>query len=78
MKNCGCGLTKVACVLVTIGALNWLLVGLGYFFGGNWNVVKLLLGSWPAVENVVYVLVGISGVLKLVGCKCSTCKVAAQ
>lgn len=48
-------------VLVIVGALNWGLVGLGGFLGGNWNVVNMLLGSWPTVEWLVYVLVGLSG-----------------
>jgi len=68
------GLGKVAWILVLIGALNWGLVGLGAFMGGNWNVVNLLLGSWPKVEWLVYILVGLSALWKLFyhkGC-CST------
>ena len=53
----------IGMLLVVIGALNWGLVGLGMLMGGaNWNVVQMLLGSWPTVEAVVYVLVGLSGV----------------
>lgn len=49
--------------LVIVGALNWLLVGLGYFLGGEgWNLVAMLFGSVPLLENLVYVLVGLSGV----------------
>ena len=49
-------------VLVIVGALNWGLVGLGGLMGNaNWNVVWMLLGSWPVVLNLVYVLVGLSG-----------------
>ncbi len=59
---------KVAWILVLIGALNWGLVGLGNLLGFQGNVVELLLGSWPVVENVVYVLVGLSAVYK--GMKC--------
>ena len=66
------GIAKVACLLVLVGALNWGLVGLGGFLGGDWNVVHMLLGSWPQVEWIVYVLVGLSGVWKLV--KCGGCK----
>lgn len=51
----------VATLLVVVGAVNWGLVGLGGFMGSNWNVVNMLLGSWPQVEWVVYVLVGLSG-----------------
>jgi len=75
-KSCGCLASKVLDVLVVIGALNWGLVGLGGFFGGgNWNVVNLLFGSWAWLEWLIYVLVGVGGVITLVGrCKCSKCK----
>jgi uncharacterized membrane protein YuzA (DUF378 family) len=52
--------------LVVIGGINWGLIGLGGFAGQNWNVVNLLLGSWPQVEWLVYVLVGLSTVWMLV------------
>jgi uncharacterized membrane protein YuzA (DUF378 family) len=65
----------VAWILVIIGALNWGLVGIGGFVGGNWNVVNLILGSWPAVEWIVYVLVGLAAVYELVTHKknCKEC-----
>lgn len=44
----------VAFVLLVVGGLNWGLVAFGY------NLVESLLGSWPAVVMVVYVLVGLS------------------
>jgi len=50
----------VAFILVIVGGLNWGLVALGSWVGGNWNVVNLLLGSWPTVESIVYLLVGLS------------------
>lgn len=52
-------------ILIIVGALNWGLVGLGAFMGGNWNVVSMILGSWPQVEWLVYVLVGASAVYEL-------------
>lgn len=55
-------LHSVEFVLVIIGGLNWGLVGLGGFMGGDWNVVHMILGSWPAVEWIVYVLVGLSAI----------------
>lgn len=58
-------LPMVATVLVVVGAINWGLVGLSALVGGaaNWNIVNLLLGSTaPALENLVYVLIGIAGV----------------
>jgi hypothetical protein len=60
---------KIAYWLVIIGALNWGLVGLGSFLGGNWNVVNMLLGSWPTAESIVYILVGASAISTLFGCK---------
>jgi len=69
------GIHMTAWVLVMIGGLNWLLVGLGGFFGGDWNVVHLILGSWPMVEWLVYVLVGLSAVYEIVMHKqnCKAC-----
>ena len=52
--------------LLLIGGLNWGLTGLGMLFNGNWNVVKLLLGSWPTVEAIVYLLVGLMAVKVIV------------
>lgn len=56
-------LHMIAFVLLVIGGLNWGLVGLGGFANANWNVVNMLLGSWPQVEWAVYVLVGLSAVM---------------
>ena len=49
----------IAFALVIIGALNWGLIGLG---GSSWNLVNLILGQWPMVENLVYILVGLSAI----------------
>ena len=63
-------------VLVIVGALNWGLVGVGSFLGMNLNLVNLLVGTWPMLENVVYLLVGVSAVMLALGHgkDCSTCK----
>lgn len=59
----------VAHWLVIVGALNWGLVGLSGLLGmGNWNLVNLILGSLPLLENLVYLLVGLSGVMVMFGC----------
>jgi len=62
-------------ILVIVGALNWGLVGIGGFLGGNWNVVNLILGGWPQVEWIVYILVGLSAVGLMFGHKkeCRSC-----
>jgi uncharacterized protein len=49
-------LEKVALLLVSIGAINWGLVGLL-----DLNLVTFLLGGAPTLENLVYVLVGLAG-----------------
>jgi uncharacterized membrane protein YuzA (DUF378 family) len=43
------------------------------FMNSNWNVVNLLLGSWPVVEGIVYVLVGLATLAMIFGCKCKKC-----
>ena len=65
-----------AFILLIVGGLNWGLVGLGGFFGANWNVVNLILGSWPSVEWIVYILVGLSAIL-LVCTHKKNCKVCS-
>ncbi|HWB34235.1 MAG TPA: DUF378 domain-containing protein [Candidatus Paceibacterota bacterium] len=62
-------LSTIGAILLIVGALNWGLVGLGGFMNSNWNVVNLLLGSWPSVEWIVYILVGLAGIMALVNWK---------
>ena len=63
------GLHMVTFILLIVGGLNWGLAAVGY------NVVEMLLGSWPAVLQIVYVLVGLSAVVELVNHKkdCKSC-----
>jgi len=75
MGMCGC--SKVAKILLIVGALNWGLIGVGYFFNANWNVVNLVFGNWMWLEAVIYILVGLAGVSKLFGCRCKKCAVTA-
>jgi len=62
-----------AFILMAIGALNWGLVGIGGFLGSDWNLVNMLLGAWPMVEWLVYVLVGLAAVYEVATHK-SRCK----
>jgi hypothetical protein len=55
------GLQQAAYILVVIGALNWGLIG---FF--NFNFVNAILSSVAGLEKIVYMLVGLSGVLLLI------------
>lgn len=69
-------LHMIAFILMAIGGINWGLVGLGGFMGSDWNLVAMLLGAWPTVEWLVYVLVGVSTVYIVVGHK-KDCRVCA-
>jgi uncharacterized membrane protein YuzA (DUF378 family) len=72
----GCTMGVISKVLLVVGGLNWGLVGISMLMGkmDAWNVVHMLLGSWPMVEAIVYVLVGIVAVMKIFGgCHCSKC-----
>lgn len=55
-------LHMIAFILVIIGGLNWGLVGIGGFAGGDWNLVHLILGFSSSLEWLVYILVGASAV----------------
>jgi len=74
-KGCkGCGIGGVAKILLVIGGLNWGILGVGMLMGNDWNVVNMLLNSWPMVEAIVYVVVGVAAIVKLFGCPCAKCK----
>lgn len=61
-------LHMVTFTLVIVGALNWGLVGLFQF-----NLVTTIVGAWPWLERLIYVLVGLSG-LYLIFTHGSDCK----
>ena len=51
-------LHNLTLLLVTIGAINWGLVGLF-----DINLVTSLLGAYPAAVKAVYALVGLAGLI---------------
>ena len=60
-------LKPIGAVLLTIGGLNWGLIGLSWFIGsGNgwtgWNIVHAVLGGSMQLEGIVYVLVGAAAI----------------
>ncbi len=63
-------LHMVTFLLVIVGAINWGLTAL------NYNVVNMLLGS-TGLENIVYLLVGASGVYVAATHK-GDCKICAK
>ena len=54
------GLYYIALTLVIIGALNWLLIGLFSF-----DLVATLFGNISVFSRIVYVLVGIAGIISI-------------
>ena len=73
MKDKGCKISTIGYYLVIAGAINWGLVGLGSFFGTNLNLVNMLFGRFMFVESLLYVVIGLSGAMLLLGCRCATC-----
>ncbi len=73
-------LHSTAFVLTVVGGLNWGLVAIGTYMGSNWNVVNLLLGQWSGVENIVYLLVGLSALMLMFSHKmnCRACNPAGM
>ncbi len=51
-------LYKIALSLIIIGALNWGMVGIF-----NVNLVSLIFGTDTFITNLIYALVGISGLI---------------
>ena len=76
--GCMCVCMKIVKVLLIIGGLNWGLVGVGMLMDSDLNVVSMLLGSWPVVEAIVYILVGVAAIMKVFGCRCKTCSGACM
>ncbi len=74
--GCMCVPAMIGKILVIIGGVNWGLVGVGMLMGkgmDGWNVVHMILGTWPTVEAIVYILVGVAALIKIFGCKCKKC-----
>ena len=53
-------INTIALILVIIGGLNWGLVGLFEF-----NLVDFLFGEGSILARIVYILVGISGLISI-------------
>ncbi len=58
------GFHKIAFTLLVIGGLNWLLQGL---FG--WDVGQIFGGQDALVSRIIYILVGVSAIVELLGHK---------
>ncbi len=47
----------IAFALLVVGGLNW-----GLWALLNFNLVNAIVGAWPMLEKIVYILVGVSAV----------------
>lgn len=63
------GLHILAYILLWLGGINWGLMGLF-----NFNLVGALIGSWPTIERLVYILVGVA-TLYIIATHKGDCKV---
>jgi len=54
------GLEKTATILAAIGAINWAL------FSFDWNLIEKVLGPESMIGNIIYWLIGLSGLWLLV------------
>lgn len=63
MNKSGCIVCKIVGAFVIIGALNWGLVG-----ALQLNLVDQIFGAGSGLSRVIYVLVGLAGVVKLISC----------
>ncbi len=63
MKSCTCGICCIVGLVAAIGAINWGLVG-----AFDFNLVAKAAGSGTTAEKVIYIIVGIAGVIKLLSC----------
>jgi len=55
------GIQKIALVFTIIGALNWGLIGIFDF-----NLVTALFGELTMLSRIVYIIVGIAGIINIV------------
>ena len=53
-------LQKIALVFTIIGAINWGLIGIFDF-----NLVNALFNSMPIIEKIIYIIVGICGLINI-------------
>ena len=45
-----------------VAGIIWGLVGFGYFINTNLNIINLILGGVPVIENIVYLVVGVCAI----------------
>lgn len=69
----GCTASLIAKIFVLIGGISWGFVGLGGFLGTDLNIIHRVFDGVSYVEFAIYVLVGVSSISMIIGCRCSKC-----
>lgn len=75
----GCVPAMIGKVLVIVGGINWGILGAAMLMNKTLeegNVLHKIFGSMPTVEAVIYILVGLSAVMMIFGCRCKKCMAA--
>ncbi len=69
-RGCGiCVLGWICLILVIIGGINWGLIGAFSF-----NLVAAIVGKWPALERIIYIIIGLSALFTIYeAIKCCRC-----
>ena len=64
----------ISLILLVVGGINWLLVAFDF------NLVSWIFGSMPAVEMIIYILVGLAAIYEVVTHKknCKKCDSGAM
>lgn len=63
MKSCSCAACCIVGLIAAVGALNWGLVG-----AFDFNLVSQITGSGTGAERVIYIIVGVAGLMKILAC----------
>ena len=69
-----CSVKCVSLTLLVIGGLNWGLVAIS----PSYNLVEMLLGTWPMAVRIVYGLVGLGAIMYGVDQKFCPCNTEAK
>ena len=66
-----CGVCKIFCLLVIVGALNWGVIAIFQV-----DLVAKFLGQMTVASRIVYGVIGLAGLAKLISCfkDCPACK----
>ncbi len=59
-------LNTISYYLVIVGGVNYGLVGLGNLMDQDWDLLGLILGYAPVLQDIVYLIIGVAAVVMIV------------